>query len=177
MLIKASSINNLSDARYFNALENIFIGLNFDALHQHHISLQLSHSIISWLFEPKIIAEFGLHQTKEEIDYILNEIDVAGIQIPYINRSIYNDYKKIKFLQTNEQDKNIICNPTDFLIVSAASVIQISPSLFIQTFIELSHPSDIKTYNIDLSDFAGISIANQNLNLIDEWNDFLESIN
>lgn len=48
-----------------------------------------------------MIAEFGIHQTREEIDFILDKIPFVGIEIPYENRNIYNDYKKIRFLKTN----------------------------------------------------------------------------
>lgn len=173
MFIKANSINNLGVARYINAVENIFIGLNYDVLNPKHISIPHSQAIIGWLFEPKIIAEFGLHQTKEEIDYVLNEIEIEGIQLPYTNRNIYNDYTKIRFLKIDEIDGEINCNPTDFLMVNYKHIAQINPALYAQMFVELQYPTDIEIYKLNLSLFAGIAIDDQNLDLISVWNDFL----
>ncbi|MDB5226052.1 MAG: hypothetical protein JWN78_245 [Bacteroidota bacterium] len=83
MLLKISSITNLTDARYFSAIGANYLGFNFDALNENNISIQKATEISSWLHQPVIVGEFGMHQTKEEIEFIAQQLQLNEIQIPF----------------------------------------------------------------------------------------------
>ncbi len=63
--IKASKINNLSDARYFSTFAE-WIGFNFSPESPSYVSLDKAKEIIGWLAGPRIVAEFG----KQDVEYI-----------------------------------------------------------------------------------------------------------
>lgn len=81
--IKASGIHRLTDARYLNALEaDTFLGFSFDAIDPAAVTVDQAKEIIQWLYEPAVVAGFGLHQDAAEISYVLEQIGAAAIQIP-----------------------------------------------------------------------------------------------
>lgn len=59
MLIKASRITNLTDARYFAAREVHFLGFNLDEGTEGYIEPSLMHAIREWVEGPKIVGEFS----------------------------------------------------------------------------------------------------------------------
>jgi hypothetical protein len=79
--LKAGGITNLTDARYFNALEADWLGFNLDVLAENSIGLQEAQAIKSWLFAPNIVLECGHHQDKEEMVFLGNELEVAAVQV------------------------------------------------------------------------------------------------
>jgi phosphoribosylanthranilate isomerase len=83
MLLKASSINSLTDARFFSAAGAAFLGFSFDALHSNAITVEKAKEIISWLHGAVIVGEFGAHQPAEEIRYLAQQVSVSEIQIPF----------------------------------------------------------------------------------------------
>lgn len=86
MQLKVSSISNLTDARFFSAIGAHYLGFCFDVLNGHNISIAKAKEIISWLHEPVILGEFGLHQSKEEIEFIAKEMELNEIQIPFLHQ-------------------------------------------------------------------------------------------
>ncbi len=178
--IKASSINNLTDARYFNALENTFIGFNFDVLHSQHINILQAEEIVSWLYNPPLIAEFGIHQTREEIDFILDKIPFVGIEIPYENRNIYNDYNKIRFLKANAPLAVYETKELDFLMLDINNSLLNIQNPHLSIFVEIEDPKNQIIKNIDFSRFKGVSLKGKKeerpgWSMVDEWADFIES--
>ncbi len=87
---KASSIDNLTDARFFNALENAWIEFVFDVLEPRSVSIEQAKNIIEWLFEPNLLASFGMHQTPEEILFVLQESSIRYAAIPF-EHELVND--------------------------------------------------------------------------------------
>ena len=83
MQLKISSITNLTDARFFSAIGADYLGFCFDVLNENNISIVKAKEITCWLHEPVIVGEFGIHQTKEEIQFIANEMQLNEIQIPF----------------------------------------------------------------------------------------------
>lgn len=63
--IKASGINNLSDARYFSTFAE-WIGFNFSLESSNYVALDKAQEIIGWLAGPRIVAEFE----KQDVEYI-----------------------------------------------------------------------------------------------------------
>lgn len=103
MLLKAASVNNLTDARYFNVLENAYIGLNFDALNPKNVTIEKATQLIEWLFEPHLVAEFGLHQTKEEIAFILDKFPFSGWQVDIQHPCSGENFGIQKWLTINDK--------------------------------------------------------------------------
>ncbi len=83
MKLKIASITNLTDARFFSAVGADYLGFCFDVLHKDNIGISNAKEIIQWLHEPTVVGEFGAHQTKEEIEFIAQQMDLHEIQIPF----------------------------------------------------------------------------------------------
>lgn len=58
MLIKASSITNLTDARYFAAREVDFMGFNLDEGSDGYVEPSIMRAIREWVEGPRIVGEF-----------------------------------------------------------------------------------------------------------------------
>ena len=112
MLIKAGSIQNLTDARYFSSRNAEWIGFCFDPASPHFINPREVQQIMNWLQGPNFIGEFGNQSVKEirETAMILNlsAVEIAAefideaynaIQVPVgIKVSLYasTDYDAVK---------------------------------------------------------------------------------
>jgi len=139
MKLKIASITNLTDARFFSAVGADYFGFCFDALNENNISIQKAKEIIQWLHEPVIVGEFGIHQTREEIEFIAQQMELNEIQIPFehpqksdlafdkflaidnwptADNQHYTDYIVLKITETdcnNEAVKEIIKNNKVFI--------------------------------------------------------------
>lgn len=102
---KASSIDHLTDARFFNAIEDAWIEFAFDVLTPRSVTIEQAKSIIEWLFEPQMLASFGIHQTAEEIDYVLTETGITYAAIPFEHELAQDeDFSSIAFLKITRND-------------------------------------------------------------------------
>ncbi|HRB69408.1 MAG TPA: hypothetical protein PLC92_04830, partial [Chitinophagales bacterium] len=90
MQLKISSISNLTDARFFSAIGAHFLGFTFDALNENNISISKAQEIINWLYQPNIVGEFGIHQTKDEIEFIAQQMNLNEIEIPFLHEEKIN---------------------------------------------------------------------------------------
>jgi len=79
----STSKENLTDARYFNALEEPWLGFSFDVLDASAVTVDKAKEILDWLFEPRCVASFGMHQTKEEIEFILEETSIPYVEVAW----------------------------------------------------------------------------------------------
>lgn len=80
MIIKASSITNLTDARYFAAKEVQFLGFNLEVNTPSYIDPMYMKAFREWIEGPVIVGEFG------ETDLLLVEeaarfFDLGAIQL------------------------------------------------------------------------------------------------
>jgi phosphoribosylanthranilate isomerase len=118
MQLKISSITNLTDARFFSAIGAHYLGFCLDVLNEYNISIPKAKEIISWLHEPVIVGEFGIHQSKEEIEYAAKELSMSDIQIPYSHPQ-REELAFEKFLQIDVNDLSVIGSrqPADFVIL------------------------------------------------------------
>jgi phosphoribosylanthranilate isomerase len=64
--VKASSITNLTDARYFAAWEVKWLGFNLDANAEDYIEPVKMKAMKEWVDGVEVVAEFGM-QTASEI--------------------------------------------------------------------------------------------------------------
>ena len=84
--IKASSINNLSDGRYFATFAE-WMGFNFSPTSLQFVTLERANEIKNWVFGPRLVGEFdGL-----EIDQI-NPI-VEALQMDTIQTDLDLDFR------------------------------------------------------------------------------------
>lgn len=76
--IKASGINNLSDARYFSTFAE-WIGFNFSPNSPNYIALDKAKELMGWLSGPRIVAEFE-QQDEAYINQVCEMLQIDSIQ-------------------------------------------------------------------------------------------------
>ncbi len=82
--IKASQINNLTDARYFAARGVDWLTFNLETSNESYLSTAEIHAICDWVEGPKIVGNFGLQDAKE-ILALSEELNLDAIQLhPYM---------------------------------------------------------------------------------------------
>ena len=81
MKIKASSINNLTDARYFAAWNVEWLGFSLETGTSNYTTPQDVKEIKDWLVGPKIVGEFGVGQGLEEIKSCVEILHLDAIQL------------------------------------------------------------------------------------------------
>ncbi len=79
--VKASGVNNLSDARYFAPFAE-WVGLPFDTNNptNNALTVDVAKEIMGWLSGPRIVGEFGA-EPMEVINKICEELMIDTIQI------------------------------------------------------------------------------------------------
>ncbi|MFN0276321.1 MAG: hypothetical protein ACKVPJ_11270 [Chitinophagales bacterium] len=104
--IKAGSITNLTDARFFASYGVDYIGFCFDPLSPNYISPQQALAIKGWLHNVKIVAEFA-NQDAENIQGMIDflqpdvieckssEFGFLNFELPGILKCSFNDLKSI----------------------------------------------------------------------------------
>lgn len=90
MEIKAGSVSNLTDARYFAAQGVTWMGFNFSQSAQNHISAKAYFAIKEWVEGPKFIGEFN-SLTVEEYQQNKEFLALDGIQLDWTA-----DYETLK---------------------------------------------------------------------------------
>lgn len=81
MKIKATSIQNLTDARYFAAWHVEWLGFSLELGHANYTRPQDVKEIKDWLVGPKIVGEFGFAQSVEEIKEAVTLLHLDAIQL------------------------------------------------------------------------------------------------
>lgn len=185
MQLKISSITNLTDARFFSAIGAHYLGFCFDVLNSNNISIEKAKEIIGWLHEPVVVGEFGTHQSKEEIEFIAQQMGLNEIQLP-CEHPQKNEFIFEKFLLTDLPSPDDSPSSKDFFVVKASLQEIESNALknFIsnnQVFIETDFTKEnivsiletLQPYGIQLTckqeERAGISA-------VDEYTELLEII-
>jgi phosphoribosylanthranilate isomerase len=78
--IKAGSITNLTDARYFSAWEVEWLGFNLSEGEENAIAPLQVAAMREWVAGPKIVGEFSL-SPKEEIFHYVTELELDVVQV------------------------------------------------------------------------------------------------
>ena len=78
--VKASSVTNLTDARYFAAWDIEWLGFNFDTGSETYIQPQAMQAIKEWVDGVKIVGEFSLQPT-EDILKAADLPELEGVQL------------------------------------------------------------------------------------------------
>ncbi|MCH2045609.1 MAG: N-(5'-phosphoribosyl)anthranilate isomerase [Saprospiraceae bacterium] len=79
--IKASAINNLTDARYFSAWGVEWLGFNMNFGDSNYLEPQAIKEIKEWLVGPKIVGEFLGNQSAEQISQMVVDLKLDMIQL------------------------------------------------------------------------------------------------
>lgn len=100
MKIKASSIQNLTDARYFAAWHVEWLGFSLELGNANYTRPQDVKEIKDWLVGPKIVGEFGLAQSLEEIQEAVELLHLDAVQVgPYAEEGLLKGLAPIPVLQ------------------------------------------------------------------------------
>ncbi len=78
--VKASSMTNLTDARYFAAFEVEWLGFQLDPGSERYVQPQVAQAIREWVDGVKIVGEFGL-QSAREIQTAADLLRLDAIQV------------------------------------------------------------------------------------------------
>jgi phosphoribosylanthranilate isomerase len=78
--VKASSITNLTDARYFAAWEVEWLGFTLEVGNEFSVSSHLVNAIKAWVDGVKIVGEFGL-ATPSEIKIAAESMNLDAVQV------------------------------------------------------------------------------------------------
>ena len=89
--VKVGSVNNLSDARYFSAMNVDLIGFKLDENNNDSITLESLKEIRNWISGVGIIGEFS----NSNIDYI-NDI-IKNFSFDYVQIDYPHNLEKIEF--------------------------------------------------------------------------------
>lgn len=81
MKIKATSINNLTDARYFAAWNVEWLGFSLEMGSANYTRPQDVKEIKDWLVGPKIVGEFGLDQNASDILEAVKLLQLDAVQL------------------------------------------------------------------------------------------------
>ncbi len=79
--VKASLVNNLSDARYFSAAGVDWLGFCLDPEHPAFVVPEIVKEIAEWLHGIEVIGEFG-NQTPDIIADTATQLQLEKMQIP-----------------------------------------------------------------------------------------------
>ena len=103
--IKAGSVSNLTDARYFAALEVDWIGFNFERGHADFIDPVQAKAMIEWLEGPRFVGEFGSH-TAEEVAMAIQNLDLDEIQLSPITDAAIGNGQPVPVLREIVVDRD-----------------------------------------------------------------------
>jgi phosphoribosylanthranilate isomerase len=79
--IKANNVGNLTDARYFSALEVQYLGFSLTVGSEDYVSAPVVKAMKEWLEGPQFVGEFGL-ETADVVAAAVKHIGLDAIQIP-----------------------------------------------------------------------------------------------
>lgn len=91
--IKAGSITNLTDARYFAAREVEWLGFNFEQGSDQYIEPIAMKAIKEWVDGVKIVGEFGTHAI-EDIQKAIKILELDFVQVGMFTRK--EELKKLQ---------------------------------------------------------------------------------
>lgn len=110
--VKAASITNLTDARYFAAWEAEWLGFNFSEGEENHIPVQNMIAIKEWVDGVKIVGEFGIMHPVEDIKQAMELVGLDAVQLGmFVEPSVAMELKGVDIIkefvvqeETTEED-------------------------------------------------------------------------
>ncbi|MCO5247484.1 MAG: hypothetical protein M9887_00825 [Chitinophagales bacterium] len=189
---KVSGVNNLPDARFLNALDDAWIEFVFDGENERYISVEQANAISEWLFEPKLLAAFGLHQSEKYIFDTMKETFSQFASISIEHDLIQDEnFLPLAFvrLDNHQIDKALLLNqkPYAFIIksehgFSERDLLKVQ-NLQKNSKVFLSLPENINTFKKKISMFDEIGIElpaideqSAGCGAVDAYSEIMESI-
>lgn len=129
--IKAGSIGNLTDARYFAAWEVEWLGFNLSPGEENAISPMQVSAIKEWVEGPKIVGEFSL-SNKEDILQQVQELQLDAVQVGMFTdlATVMDVANVVPVIKEIVVDKSNSAGDVEFLLSHFAS----HSSLFLLNF-------------------------------------------
>jgi len=115
--IKASQVNNLTDARYFAALGVDYLGFNLDLSHDERLSPELFHAIKEWVEGPKVVAEIN----KTPLDLLLELYNEKDFDLVQSLNPIDNQDNLIKITPHSLEDLNALL-PSEIYVLDFSNI-------------------------------------------------------
>lgn len=81
--IKASSVQHLTDARYFAAWGTAWVGFCLSPENPNFLHPQQVKAIVEWLSGPQTVGEFSSEQTLEDIEQVIHYLGLNTVQLAY----------------------------------------------------------------------------------------------
>lgn len=94
MLIKASAITNLTDARYFAAREVDFLGFNLEENTPGYLDPMYMKAIREWVQGPRVVGEF----THAPQSYVREAAAFFGLDAVQVPAAAYDDWSELEGL-------------------------------------------------------------------------------
>lgn len=121
-ILKFSSIQNLSDARYAAGMWADYTGFCFNPDSQDYIEQGKAREIMSWLSGPCLTGEFG-HQPPEWIHDFIQNFKLGAIEIPADYPYPTESFSNVRlFVRVSDSMQNKLFAKADWLIADTQAV-------------------------------------------------------
>lgn len=111
--IKAAQISNLTDARYFAAWYNEWLGFCCDTASSNYVSPELLHAIRDWVEGPQIVGEFGA-QDATYIHEAVKSLNLDAVQVGF-----FYDATQLETLRDLTVIREIVIDPNEAIDLPA----------------------------------------------------------
>lgn len=118
MLVKASAITNLTDARYFAAREVDFLGFNLEENTPGYLDPMYMKAIREWVEGPKVVGEF-VHAPQSYVREAAAFFGLDAVQVPAATQDGWSELEGLTIIATLSADDS---NLDRLLETSAAFV-------------------------------------------------------
>ena len=177
--VKASSITNLTDARYFAAWEAEWLGFNFDAGSEEHIPVQNAIAIKEWVDGVKIVGEFGAMHSAEDIKATIELVGLDAVQLGMlVESSTAIELKNVSIIkefvvQNDTTEEDIAEHFSNFAACTETFLLDFSKSNFTWEVLQSSEQITLNFVRELCQEFKIIIGMDYSGDMID---DFLEGI-
>ncbi len=177
--VKASSITNLTDARYFAAWEAEWLGFDFDAGSEEHIPIQNMIAIKEWVDGVKIVGEFGATHSADDILAAIELVGLDAVQLGMlVETSTAMELKDVSIIkefvvQNDTTEEDIAEHFSNFAACTETFLLDFSKSNFTWEALQKSEQITVDFIKELCQEFQIIIGLDFSGDMIDE---FLESI-
>ncbi len=131
--IKASGINDLTNARFFASQMLDWVGIDLNPLSELPLTLPDAEEIIGWLAGTRLVGEFE-HRDGDEILYLTEQLGLDAIQVPYGTKLPAHDLPIFERLQLSSDaiPTGISAGQADYVILELPDIVhpdEISPGM------------------------------------------------
>ncbi len=177
--VKAGSITNLTDARFFAAFEVQYIGFCFDPQSPNYISPQNALAIKGWIHGPKIVAEFA-NQDLDNVQNIIQffEPDVLELTDKYFSGNICLIPGNLPLIRKTTLENSTFISAENVLFILTTEQEDLSmPTQQIPIMLDITNtPFQIESFLADAIQIQGNTEKEIGLRDYDKLADLMESL-